>query len=222
MSVRVIIADDHPVVRLGISALLEATQRYCVVAEAASPDELLLALDRAPCDLLITDFCMPGGDAPDGQAMLSLIRRRHPSLPMVLLTMLTNVPSLRMALKIGVRGVIDKSSSMQDIPGAIDAVLGGAAYMSAPLRENLHAVPDDAASMCACLSPKELEVLRLYTSGMSVSEIAARLDRSISTIIRQRISGMNRLGIRAESELYAFASEHGLSPSHSPLLRPAA
>lgn len=215
MPIRVIIADDHPVVRLGVRAMLEGAGRYRVVAEAASADELLCALERAPCDVLITDFSMPGGTAPDGQAMLAMIHRRYPGLPVVLMTMFTNVPTLRMAMKNGVRGVIDKACSLLEIPRAISEVLNGSAYVSA-LRAELCSGDEETGSMCACLSPKELEVLRLYASGLSITRIAARLDRSISTISRQRISAMNKLGIRAESELYAFASEHGLAMAPCP------
>jgi two-component system capsular synthesis response regulator RcsB len=215
--IRVIIADDHPVVRLGVRALLEGAGRYHVVAEAACADELLGALERAPCDVLMTDFSMPGGSAPDGQAMLAMIHRRYPALPVVLMTMFTNVPTLRMAMKNGVRGVIDKACSLLDLPRAIDEVLAGAAYVSSSLRSELCGGGDEeTGSLCACLSPKELEVLRLYASGLSITQIAARLDRSISTISRQRISAMNKLGIRAESELYAFASEHGLAMAPCP------
>jgi two-component system capsular synthesis response regulator RcsB len=215
VTIRVIIADDHPVVRMGARALLESAGRYRVVAEAATPDELLGALERAPCDVLMTDFSMPGGSSPDGQAMLAMIRRRYTALPVVLMTMVSNVPTLRMALKNGVRAVIDKVSSVQDIPRAIDEVLAGALYISSGLRSQLCADEEHVGSLCACLSPKELEVLRLYSSGLSITQIATRLDRSISTISRQRISAMNKLGLRAESELYAFASEHGLSMSPS-------
>lgn len=216
MPIRVIIADDHPVVRLGVRALLEGAGRYRVVAEAACADELLCALERAPCDVLMTDFSMPGGTAPDGQAMLAMIHRRHPALPVVLMTMFTNVPTLRMAMKNGVRGVIDKACSLLDIPRAIDEVLNGSAYVCSSLRAELCNGDEETGSLCACLSPKELEVLRLYASGLSITQIAARLDRSISTISRQRISAMNKLGIRAESELYAFASEHRLAMAPCP------
>ncbi len=226
MPIRVIIADDHPVVRLGVRALLEADGRHSVAAEAASPDALLQLLEHVPCDVLMTDFSMPGGAVPDGQAMLAMIQRRHPHLPVVLMTMFTNVPTLRAALKNGVRGVIDKASSLQDIPRAIEEVLGGAAYVSSPLSAELCIDHEETQSPCACLSPKELEVLRLYASGLSITRIATRLDRSVSTISRQRISAMNKLGIRAEAELYAFANENGLSlapcPARSSALRSTA
>jgi len=221
MITRIIIADDHPAVRLGVRAILETQGRYRIVAEASHPEELLALLAQHPADMLLTDFAMPVGSVPDGHAMLATIRRRYPALPIALLTMFNNVPSLRVALQAGVRAIIDKSAPMDQIVQALCEVRAGSIYLSQSLR---HAMADamDPDAPDAVLSRKELEVLRLYVSGPTISEIAAQLGRTVSTISRQRIMAMDKLGIRTEAELFAYAYEQGLTPVARPSLLSAA
>lgn len=209
MDTRVIIADDHPVVLQGVRRLFELDGRHRVVGEARDPAALAGLLEDTPADVLVTDFSMPGGTLPDGHSMLAAIRRRHPSLPIVLMTMFTSVPSLRLALHIGVRGLVDKGASVENIVGAVSKVRAGRVYVDDTLRQALDANAPPVA--LSCLSPRELEVLRLYASGPSISEIAAQLRRTVSTISRQRISAMRKLGIRNEAELFAYSLEHGLA-----------
>lgn len=216
MRTRIIIADDHPVVRLGVRALLQRQGRFDVVGEADNPDQLIRLIERTPADLLLTDFAMPSGPVVDGQAMLAMIRRRHPDLPVVLLTTFANIPSLRIALQAGVRGVIDKCEPMERIPAALDEVLGGAVHLGSRLRDALQAERQQATSASPQVSPKELEVLRLYVSGASVSQIATRLDRTVSTISRQRIMAMRKLGVRSEADLFTYAYEQGLATAPRP------
>jgi two-component system capsular synthesis response regulator RcsB len=216
MCTRIIIADDHPVVRLGVRALLERQGRFDVVGEADNPDQLMRMIECTPTDLLLTDFAMPSGPVVDGQAMLAMIRRRHPGLPIVLLTTLANIPSLRIALQAGVRGVIDKCEPMERIPDALDEVLGGAVHLGSRLREALQVDRQQSTSASPQVSPKELEVLRLYVSGASISQIATRLDRTVSTISRQRIMAMRKLGVCSEADLFTYAYEQGLATAPRP------
>lgn len=222
MITRIIIADDHPAVLMGVRAIVEAQGRYRIVAEASSPEQLLAALAQHPADLLLTDFAMPVGNVPDGHAMLATIRRRHPALPIALLTMFNNVPSLRVALQAGVRAIIDKSAPMEQIVQALCDVRAGTTYLSESLRHAMHADGQEPDAPANLLSRKELEVLRLYVSGPSISEIAAQLGRTVSTISRQRIMAMDKLGIRTEAELFAYAYEQGLTPVARPSLLTAA
>src|SRR4051812_32205384 len=95
MVLRTIIADDHPVVLMGTRAALEASGDIEVVAEAASGDELLELVATHPCDVVVTDFSMPGGRHGDGLCLLDLLQRRYPRLPIVVLTMLSNLAVLQ-------------------------------------------------------------------------------------------------------------------------------
>lgn len=209
MKMRVIIADDHPIIVAGVRMLLENRTDVEVVAEADTPDKLLAALRATPCDLLITDFSMPGGQAADGLALLQRIRRDHPALPVVVLTMVANVGVHGTILESGVRGLVDKASGMTEISLAIQAVSQGRDYISASFRQGLLESSFDAGSP-ARLSPRELEVIRLFSSGLSVTDIADRLARSIKTVSRQKADAMAKLGLKNDLDIYVYAREHGM------------
>src|SRR5471032_2025567 len=101
---RVIIADDHPIVRIGQKVVIEANGRCKVVGEANGPDELLRVLGSTPCDVLVTDFAMPGGQQADGYVLLGLLQRQYPGVPVILVTMFANIATLRASFAEGARG----------------------------------------------------------------------------------------------------------------------
>lgn len=209
MNKRVIIADDHPIIRAGVRMVLESAMNISIVAEADSPDALLSALRETPADLLITDFSMPGGQEADGLGLLQRIRRLYPDLPIIVLTMVGNVGVIGSILGTGVRGLIDKSAGMAEISLAIQAVGQGRDYVSTTFKQSLlQSQFDSESGMAARLSPREVEVLRLFASGMTVSAIAERLSRSVKTVSRQKTDAMNKLGLKSDLEIYAFAREH--------------
>jgi len=208
MLTRIAIADDHPIVLLGTRVVIEAGGRHRIVAEAHSAEGLLSILASATVDLVVTDFSMPGGGRADGHAMLQALSRNHPDVPVILVTMITNAASLQQALRSGVRGVVYKGSGVDNVREAVDVVLTGRLYLDPALVACLQA-PGRERSL-SVLSPKELEVLRLYVSGPSITEIAAQLRRTVSTISRQRISAMRKLGISNDAELFAYAFEEKL------------
>ena len=211
MALRVILADDHPLIRAGVRTLLEDNSELRVVAEADSADKLLSVLRDVPADLLITDFSMPGGQAADGLGLLQRVRRDYPALPVIVLTMVANVGVHGTILEAGVRGLIDKGAGMAEISLAIQAVAQGRNYISAAFREGLRQSQFDKASgESARLSPREVEVLRLFASGLTVSAIAERLSRSVKTVSRQKNDAMIKLGLKNDLDVFVYASEHGL------------
>src|SRR5688572_11942798 len=115
MTLRIILADDHPIVRSGVRALLERNNLQ-VVAEAGSTDELFTALANNECDVLLTDFSMPGGQLADGLAMLEALRGKWPKLPIIVLTMMNNPGVLSSILATGVRGLLNKSDALSELP----------------------------------------------------------------------------------------------------------
>lgn len=211
-SLRLIVADDHPLVRLGLRIAIEKTGICQVVAEASTPDELLEGLSKTQCDALITDYAMPGGGSADGQTMLSFIHGRYPELPIILVTTLRNTASLRTAMKNGVRAIVEKSCATSEVPNAICKVMAGEIYITQPLRDRLHALCPSMDSALDRLSAREREVVRLYAAGVRITDIAIRLDRCVSTISRQRSSAMKKLGVQRSSELCALADDLGLTP----------
>lgn len=206
MTLRIIIADDHPVVRIGARSVIEASGIGDVVAEASSAQDLLALLSAHPCDVLVTDYSMPDSNMPDGFAMLSMIRRRYPQLPVLMLSVSSNLAILRMVRDAGVLGLVDKGSSMEELPVAIRTVHRGLPYVSHSLKERVDAAGssgmDDGGKRP--LSPREVEVLRLLGKGMTVKDIAEMLHRSASTISRQKGDAMFKLGLNSDAELFDY------------------
>lgn len=207
---RVIIADDHPVVRIGMRMLIDLSGACVVVGEADGPDSLLSLLCATPCDLLITDFSMPGNQQADGLKMLGTVRRRYPATPIILVTMLANIATLRAAFAHGVMAIVAKGASATELPKAIKAVKEGRRFVSQSLRTTLVQADAGAQSSSPALSAKEHEVVRMLASGMTVSEIAGQFKRSVSTISKQKSMAMQRLGISSDVDLFAYARESGM------------
>ncbi|UUS15411.1 response regulator transcription factor [Stenotrophomonas sp. CD2] len=138
--------------------------------------------------------------------MIGMIRRRHPDLPVLMLSVSNNLAILRMVLDSGVLGLVDKSSSMDELPQAIQAVYRGQPYISRSLRERVEAAGSwrmregDGKP----LSPREVEVLRLLGTGMTVKEISLQLHKSVSTISRQKGDAMLKLGLKGDAELFDY------------------
>lgn len=209
---RVIIADDHPIVRVGQKVVIEANGRCKVVGEADGPDQLLDLLTTTPCDVLVTDFAMPGGQQADGYGLLSFLNRQYPAMPVILVTMFANVATLRASFAQGARAVVAKSASAKELPLAIKAVCAGQTFASECLRVQMVEAGTGNQLQQPQLSGKEREVVRMLASGMTVSEIAARVNRSISTISKQKTTAMNRLCISTDVDLFAYAREAGMVP----------
>lgn len=211
VTLRIILADDHPIFRSGVRALLENNTQIKVVAEVGSPAELLDAVDKHPCELLITDFSMPGGQMADGLQMLGMVRRRWPELPVVVLTMVNNGGVLKAILQTGARGLMSKTDALSELTLAVQAVSHGRVFLSSGIS---HLIDEGAAGGHAedqpALSKRETEVLRLFASGFTVTEIAGQLNRSVKTISRQKMDAMNKLGLKNDLDVYAYAREHGI------------
>lgn len=211
MSLRIIVADDHPIVRVSVIAEIQKISGVSVVAEASTPSELIATLERTPCDLVVTDFSMPSPSGDDGMDLLEQIRNRWPQTDVIVLTMLSNAGLLNAIRAKGVAALLSKSDRLDDIASAIRAIRSGETYMSASVVRLLdlsaRSVRQDGL---LALTDKEIEVLRLFVAGSTISEIAAKRERSVKTISHQKMSAMHKLGIRNDPELYNYAHEHGL------------
>lgn len=206
MTYCVIVADDHPVVLKGISLTLARDGLAVVVAEASSPEALLSLLDRVACDALITDFSMPGSDH-DGLAMLASVRERHPRLPVMVITTIANPALYREILSMGVLGLIGKSGDAREIPEALREILAEHVYLGASVLAMLgveQGAPIDRSGTLADLSPRELEILRLFATGHSVTDIARATGRGLSTISQQKSNAMRKLRLASDSEVFEY------------------
>ncbi|WP_338880963.1 response regulator transcription factor [Achromobacter veterisilvae] len=214
MKINFIIADDHPMVVVGIKHELSSIHTLRNAGVARNSTEVLDLLARCHCDVLITDYVMPGGEFGDGMAMLSFIRRRYPELKIVVLTAIENLAVVAEMRKIGVHSVLNKADEVGHLVSAVHAVYAGASYFSPRLRGEGGGGGDGQAR---ALSPREAEVVRLYVSGASISEIARQLNRTKQTVSSQKSSAMRKLGIERDVDLFCFAYETGLVIARQPI-----
>jgi two-component system capsular synthesis response regulator RcsB len=211
---RVILADDHPVVLKGISLALTKDGLADVVGEAQSPDELLAALAAQPCDALITDFSMPE-PGRDGLALLTEVRRLYPALPIMVITTLANPALYREILSTGVRGLIGKSGDTREIPEALARIVSNHVYLGASVREMIVTPQGEPVGKgtLADLSPRELEILRLFAAGNSVTDIARTTGRGLSTVSQQKTNAMRKLRLDTDAEIFEYIDRLRLPPA---------
>ncbi len=210
--IRVVIADDHPVILLGARHALAQFPEMEVVGEARQSTDLVRALTHAPCDVLVTDLAMPGGLHGDGLPLIGYVRRHFPTLPVVVLTMLENPALIHRLSEMGVTAVVSKSDDLAHIGLAVRHVVRGLSYAGPSVRGAHEALGKGGAAKRAgeLLSQRELEVVRLYVSGMTLKEVAQRLNRSIKTVSTHKIAALRKLGLERDSELFQYAQSAGL------------
>ncbi|MDC8855803.1 response regulator [Shewanella algae] len=205
-----IIADDHPVVLAGVKMLISSQALGLVRAEATTSEALLVNLERHICDILITDFSMPGSSSPDGLNMLQNIKKLHPQIKVIVLTQIQNIGILQ-ALRDSSDAIVLKQALLTDLKHAVSAVKSGRKYLSESVRFLLseNGFIQDLGS--TKLSPREYEVIRLFCLGHTVSGIAKKLGKSIKTVSTQKQNAMRKLGLTSDSELFAYSRDQGLS-----------
>ncbi|KIQ78010.1 response regulator [Aeromonas sp. L_1B5_3] len=211
MSFKIILADDHPLILTGIRSLIDQITPKCdVIAEAYQVSDLLNLLQQHHCDLLITDFSMPGDTRSDGMVMIQQLRRDYPNLPIIVLTQIQNSAILQSLIQVGVKGLILKKSVINELADAIRQILLGHRYIGPTVQMLLASAGISGQGNSNPLTPKESEVVRLLASGMSVTQVADYLHRSVKTISTQKKSAMTRLGISSDSALFDYAKSSGL------------
>lgn len=215
MGIKVVVADDHPAVVTGLRCLLGRAAGINLVGTARNSTEVVALLSASLCDVLVTDYVMPGGEFGDGLPYLAFLRRRFPRLRLVVFTILDNVAITRSSEAIGVEAVVSKGDCFNDLLRVLYGRPAAKATDRAPGRTSStdHFVAEstvDVDALLGVLSKHELEVLRRFVSGDSISNIAARLHRTRQTVSSQKISAMLKLGIARDADLFRFAFENGL------------
>ncbi|QHG23905.1 response regulator [Pseudomonas sp. DTU12.1] len=202
----VVIADDHPIVLLGVRELVERDARFQVVGEAICSAGLIGLLEQQPIDIVITDYNMPG-DSPygDGLKLVEYLKRHFPQVQILILTMISNHLILTRLQEMGVVGVIQKSQLHTEIQVALKSIVQQALYRSLePAKTSVVESVTAIDARFSTLSPKEFEILRLFISGKSVSDIARSQNRSSKTISAQKISAMRKLEVSSDQDLLAY------------------
>ncbi|WP_181146942.1 response regulator transcription factor [Burkholderia multivorans] len=203
--IRVVIADDHPVVTCGVRHVLDQSPALRVVAEVHTITEIMQQLERHPCDVLVCDYSFDEDPEPDGLRMIERVKRTYPSVKIVLLTALDDQCLLRHIVQRGVSAFLSKTSNdLNDLPRIVLSVMQGKTYIDTQIASsllfNMLERPMRAPNHTE-LSARELEVVRLYEEGMTVAEIAIRLNRSRKTITTQKASAMKKLGVTSNQAL---------------------
>ena len=203
---RILIVDDHPIVRQGLERLIDAEPDLAIAAEVATADDALQAVDRGNVDFVILDIGLKHGSGLD---VIGQIRTRLPDLPILVLSMHQERFYAERALRSGAQGYLMKQSDPAEIVPAIRRILSGELYLSPSLADELvrRAVDgnEEGGSQVEALSDREAEVVRYIGSGLSTREIAEELHLSVKTIESYRANVKRKLGLRSGSELARFA-----------------
>ncbi|MCZ8440342.1 response regulator transcription factor [Achromobacter xylosoxidans] len=210
---RILLADDHQVVILGVRNVLEGVARYHIVGEALSAAELIRKARELSPDIIITDYNMPSEDGyGDGLALVQYLRRNFPRVRILIHTMISSPVIVASLYEEGVSGVLFKSGDLAEILTALGTLENNQIYRGAPqaLAAPSPGGPQDAATRIARLSPKELEVLRHFLSGTSVGDIARIMNRSVKTVSTHKIAAMRKLDVETDHELVMFGVNHDL------------
>jgi DNA-binding NarL/FixJ family response regulator len=209
---RILLADDHALVRSGLRLIIDAEPDLQVVAEAADGHEALKALARTPTDLAILDIAMP---RMTGLQAAREISRMHPHVRILILSMHDNEQYFFEALKAGASGYVLKSVADRDLLAACRATLRGEPFLyagavTALIRDYLHRARSGDELPDTILTPREEEVLKLIAEGYSTREIAATLSISAKTVDRHRANILAKLGLRDRLALTRYAIRAGL------------
>jgi DNA-binding NarL/FixJ family response regulator len=208
--IRVMLADDHSLVRAGVRRILEAEPGIAVVAEVADGVAALEALNRLEADVLVLDLSMPG---MDGFELIRRAREQHPALKLVVLSMHTSPEYISRAVESGADGYLFKDSAVADLVSAIHTVRQNRVFYGSEVQRHLAALVrgrDATARPTDVLSAREIEVLRLVALGLSTKEIAGRLEISTRTVETHRGNLMRKLGVHSVAVLTQIAMREGL------------
>jgi two-component system, NarL family, response regulator NreC len=214
MSISIVLADDHPVVRRGMRTLLESQADFSIVGEAGDGLETVRLVERLKPDVLVLDLMMPG---LSGLEVLRVTRQRSPQTRVVVLSMYSSKAFIAEALKNGATGYVLKGCTEENLVHAIREAAAGRRFLSPPITgiaidayiEHAQTGPFDPHET---LTAREREVLQLAAEGKTCSEITARLHISQRTAENHRASLMRKLGLQNQTQLVRYALRRRLIP----------
>lgn len=218
---RLLVADDHEIVRSGLVQLLSEHAGLSVVAEAATASEVLQRVGDTACDLVLLDLNMPG---PGGVPLIETLRRQTPALPVLVLSMHNEGQIVSRALRAGAAGYVTKASGMTVLLQAIQRVSAGQRYIDPALVQNLVFDNDpQARPLHDTLSARERQVLDLIVSGLRLGDIADRLHVSAKTVSTHKMRLMQKLRVENNADLVRYVIDHAMSAqaASAPQTRPS-
>lgn len=208
----IVLADDHPVVRQGLRALLEAETDFRLIGEAGDGLEAVQLAERLCPNVLVLDLMMPG---LNGLEVARRVSQRTPQTRIVILSMYASEAYVLEAMKNGAAGYVLKDSTAADLVKAIREVAAGRRYLSSPLSERAIEVYIESAKATTLdlydtLTTREREVFQMVVEGRTNAEIAARLIISPRTVETHRANLTRKLGLRTQTELIRYALRRGI------------
>src|SRR5262245_20672140 len=207
---RILLVDDHTLVRAGLRRILETQPGFTVVREVADGNAALAAVEETSPDVLVLDLSIPG---PDGLEVLRTVKRRNPATKVLVLTMHADPEYVARAVREGADGYLLKDSEVSDLVHALRCVRGGEVYYSPAIQRRIGEIlrrdprPDRPLDR---LTDRERDILRLVAEGLTTKEIAARLRISARTVETHRAHLMDKLELRSVAQLTQFALREGL------------
>jgi DNA-binding NarL/FixJ family response regulator len=207
--IRVLIVDDHEIVRHGLRDLLVSRLEAVHVGEARDATEAIQQLTRQPWDLVLLDINLPGRN---GLEVLTEARRLTPKTPVLVLTSYSEEQFALHALKLGACGYITKNEATEQLITAVQRLLAGGKYITSSLAESLadHVGAPDLQAPHEALSQRELQVLCAIATGKSIKDIATQLSLSEKTIATYRTRITEKTGLRSNVDIARFALKQGL------------
>ena len=211
MTVRIVLADDHAIVREGLKRIVGDVEDFQVVGEAADGTAVMKAVRELDFDVLLLDLSMPGRS---GMELIKLVKAEKPRLRILVLSMHQEMQYAVRAIKSGASGYLTKESAPGQLEQAIRKIATGGAYISAEVAEQLAlgAMPGGASGLPhENLSDREFEVFRLLVAGDAVTDIAHKLNLSVKTVSTHKANLMQKLGLANQTELVRYAIKNGLA-----------
>lgn len=209
---KIIIADDHAVVREGLKGLIQQNHSLTVVAEAKDGQELLDLLSSQKCDLVVVDISMPH---MDGLTALKAIHRKYPKIKVLILSMMKDYQHFQEVMAQGASGYIVKDDASDQLVVAIKAILRGNKFVSPSVSKvlvdrQLRSIDDGEIPSLEILTVREKQILIMIAKGMANKNIAAKLKISIRTVEHHRANLTDKLGFKTPGALVKYAMDKGL------------
>jgi DNA-binding NarL/FixJ family response regulator len=213
--IRIVIADDHAIVREGLKRIITSAEDMAVVGEAADGAQVMQQVRESDFDVLVLDLSMPGRS---GMELIKLVRGEKPKLRILVLSMHEELQYAVRAIKSGASGYLTKESAPVQLMQVLRKIAAGGAFISTDVAEQLALGSMLGASAAAHekLTDREFEVFRLIAIGMSVTEIASRLNLSAKTISTHKANLMQKMNLQNQSELIRYAIKHGVTEPLEP------
>lgn len=210
--IKVVIADDHRLMREGLRGILETAGDITVSGEATSEPEVMSSVRDGNFDVLLLDLSMPG------RSGIELVRRVHTEFPAVRILVLTMHAEEHFAvrtIRAGAHGYLTKENAVAQVVKAIRVVASGRPFISMKVAEEmaLHVMAPDVTMLHSQLSDRELQVFSLLVTGSSVSEIAAQLNVSVKTVSAHKAHILQKMGMKGIAHMVQYALAQGLLPS---------